>query len=98
VPWEPPTGQSLPSSNVRRVLAARDGTLWVGTIKGLASWKHGKITQHKELEGLNVASLLEDREGSVWAGGIGPSGGRLCAAPHGAVRCDRADRRRGETV
>src|SRR5579884_1956552 len=39
VPWNPPPGQTLPSSNIRSVLAAHDGTLWIGTLEGLASWK-----------------------------------------------------------
>src|SRR5262249_29730347 len=31
VPWRPPTGESLPPGRVGRLLAARDGTLWIGT-------------------------------------------------------------------
>src|SRR6266850_4922062 len=38
VPWQPKEGQ-LPSSVVGPLLVARDGTLWIGTLKGLASWK-----------------------------------------------------------
>ena len=34
VPWTPPSGQSLPSTNIRSLLAARDGTLWIGTLEG----------------------------------------------------------------
>lgn len=32
VPWQPPAGQHLPSSSVLGLLAARDGTLWIGTL------------------------------------------------------------------
>src|SRR5882724_243389 len=28
VPWQPPAGQQLPSTYIRSLLAARDGTLW----------------------------------------------------------------------
>jgi ligand-binding sensor domain-containing protein len=37
VPWQPPQGQNLGSSDIRALLTARDGTLWIGTAKGLAS-------------------------------------------------------------
>src|SRR5512132_1198434 len=32
VPWRPPAGQSLPSNHIRSLVAARDGTLWIGTL------------------------------------------------------------------
>ena len=35
VPWQPPAGEHLPSSYIRSLLAARDGRLWIGTVKGL---------------------------------------------------------------
>src|SRR5882672_7940044 len=31
VPWQPPADQHLPSTHIMRLLAARDGTLWIGT-------------------------------------------------------------------
>lgn len=71
VPWQPPQGQKLPSTDIRALLSARDGTLWIGTGKGLASWKDGKLTQYRELAGYIVVVLVEDREGSVWAGAWG---------------------------
>ena len=40
----PAGGEHLPSSYIRSLLAARDGRLWIGTYKGLASWKDGKLT------------------------------------------------------
>src|SRR5262249_16422649 len=71
VAWEPPRDQQLPSSIIGKLLAGRDGTLWIGSSKGLASWKNGKLAQYAELAGLTVFALLEDREGSIWAGGVG---------------------------
>src|ERR1700730_4929281 len=65
VPWQPPPGEHLPSSNIRRLLAARDGRLWIGTIEGLASWKDGKLTYYPELAGQDVLALLEARAGTV---------------------------------
>ena len=64
VPWKPPAGQHLPSSNVGHLFAARDGTLWIGTRNGLASWKDGKLTEYPELSGQVVFAVLEDREGT----------------------------------
>src|ERR1700684_1403472 len=29
VPWQPPAGEHLPSSNIRKLLAARDERLWI---------------------------------------------------------------------
>jgi ligand-binding sensor domain-containing protein len=76
VPWQPPADQHLPSDYILGLLATSDGALWIGTRKGLASWKGGKLTQYPELAGHFVFALLKDREGSVWAGtGGGPAGG-----------------------
>jgi signal transduction histidine kinase/ligand-binding sensor domain-containing protein len=89
VPWQPPTGQPLPSSRVYSLLAARDGTLWIGTSKGLASWKDGKLTQYPALAGQTIhAAILEDHEGTVWVGGLAsPRPGKLCAIQKGSVQC-----------
>jgi signal transduction histidine kinase/ligand-binding sensor domain-containing protein len=89
VPWEPPPGQHLPSSTITSLIAARDGTLWIGTWKGLASWKNGKLTQCAELAGLAIRALVEDHEGSIWAGtngSPGPPDGKLCEIRNGSVR------------
>jgi ligand-binding sensor domain-containing protein/signal transduction histidine kinase len=89
VPWQPPTGQHLPSSRIFSLLAAHDGTLWIGTSKGLASWKGGKLTEYPALAGQPIrAAILEDHNGEVWAGGLGSSPpGRLCSIQQGSVRC-----------
>src|SRR6266699_4739298 len=42
VPLEPPRGEQLPSNFVVSMLVAHDGTLWIGTLKGLVSWKDGQ--------------------------------------------------------
>jgi ligand-binding sensor domain-containing protein len=38
VPWRPPAGQELPSQYIYSLLVARDGSLWIGTDGGAASW------------------------------------------------------------
>ncbi len=87
VPWQAPSGQELPSNYIRALFAARDGRLWISTQLGLASWKDGKLTQHPEMSGQVVSTLLEDREGTVWAGTRDPPPGRLCAFRAGSVHC-----------
>ena len=51
IPWQPPASDRLPSDFIRRLLVSRDGTLWIGTMKGLASWKDGRLTRYPELAG-----------------------------------------------
>src|SRR5262249_30713312 len=80
------------------LLAALDGTLWVGTYKGLASWKSGKLTLYPELTGQAIFRLLEDREGTVWAGSIGTPTGRLCTIQNGKVHCYGEDGSLGRGV
>ncbi|HTS10402.1 MAG TPA: hypothetical protein VMP68_32860 [Candidatus Eisenbacteria bacterium] len=62
VEWQPPGNAHLPSSLIRKLLVARDGTLWIGAHKGLASWKDGKLIQYPEVPGQRVDALLEDRD------------------------------------
>jgi signal transduction histidine kinase/ligand-binding sensor domain-containing protein len=87
VPWEPPTGENLPSRLIRSLLISRDGTLWIGTEKGLACWKDGNLTEYLELTGLAVDAILEDREGTVWVGETAIGIGRLCAIQNASAQC-----------
>src|SRR5215470_9261880 len=57
VPWRPPGDQQLPSDQIKGLLVSRDGTLWIGTGKGLASWKDGTLTQYPDLAGQSVFRL-----------------------------------------
>ena len=98
VPWEPPAGQHLPSSDIRSVQGARDGRLWIGTFDGLASWKDGKLTHYPELDGQIIEALLEDREGTIWVAGWALSAGRLCRIQSGNIQCHGEDGRFGGGV
>ena len=102
-PWQPPAGQHLPSSIVAGMHAARDGTLWIGTFEGLASWKDGRLTQYPEVAGNSIFALFEDREGTVWVGGATPSlplsaSGRLCEIRGRRVQCYGEDGKFGDGV
>jgi signal transduction histidine kinase/ligand-binding sensor domain-containing protein len=91
VPWQPTQGQQLPSDAIRKLLVGRDGTLWIGTSNGIASWKDGKLAQHPKTAGITVQHLMEDHEGTIWMAGevIGesPVQPRLCEVQRGEVQC-----------
>src|SRR5262249_4982205 len=98
VPWSPPAGQDLPSTEILSLLTTRDGSLWIGTPKGLVRWKDGRLITCAPLAGQFVFSLVEDREGVVWAGGAGTPTGRLCAIRKESVECQGEDGRLGRGV
>ena len=85
IPWQPPAGQQLPDKPYS-LLVTRDGTLWIGTFAGLASWSGGKLTLYPEFNEVFVTSLLEDHDGTVWAGVLANQG-RLCSIRNGRVEC-----------
>ena len=98
VPFQPRAGQSLPGNGVMSLLAARDGTLWIGTTDGLASLKDNELHQYPQLGGQQVWNLLEDREGVVWVGGSGVPTARLCSIHQGNVSCQGEDGRLGHLI
>jgi ligand-binding sensor domain-containing protein len=65
VPWTPPDGQHLPSSNVISLLGARDGSLWIGMEGGLSHWDNRDLTNYL-IEPTRINSIIEDRNGTVW--------------------------------
>src|SRR5262249_4987765 len=75
-----------------------DGTLWIGTLKGLASLKDGKLTVYPGLANQTVDTLLEDDEGTIWAGGSAIPVGRLCAIRNEGIGCFGADQSLGRGV
>src|SRR5262249_43388849 len=98
VPWNPPGNEHLPGTWIRTLLVTSDGTLWIGTLTGVASWMNGKLTQYPELDGHSVNTLVADNEGTVWAGGyldgvglVRTATATLCSIKNGRVQCeDRA--------
>src|SRR5262249_16696778 len=79
--------------------ATRDGTLWIGSLGGLASWKDGKRTDHTEFANLQISMLFEDRAGKLWVGAA-PIGGsaRLCVREQDRFQCRGDDGRVGRWV
>ena len=70
-----PSGESL--ANVRAILEARDGALWLGTMKGLlvldrerkqfVRYLKDPANSHS-LHDDDILSLFEDSEGNIWVG------------------------------
>jgi ligand-binding sensor domain-containing protein len=61
------TRDGLPSNDVRTILAARDGALWIGTFKGLARWQAGHITHGPAaLDGIAISRIVQDADGDLW--------------------------------
>ena len=99
VPWQPPANQHLPPGRIFSLLVSRTGDIWIGTGRGLARWRDGKLTLYPELEGEIVFALLEDRDGTIWAGAGGtPISGKLCAVRNGNAECFGGDGHLGPGV
>lgn len=67
--------QGLAANEVRAVLPASDGRLWVGTSEGLSLFEEGHFrtyTQQDGLPGSFVMNLFEASNGDIWVGtGVG---------------------------
>jgi signal transduction histidine kinase/ligand-binding sensor domain-containing protein len=90
VPWQPPGEPQLPSNNIRSLLVTRNGTLFIGTDRGLASWKERRLTRYDMLTGSFIFRLLEDREGSIWISRFA-STWTLCTIQKDRVQCHGDD-------
>ena len=101
VPWVPPEDVVLQDSRIRVLRASRDGTLWIGTVRGLASLRDGKLTPYPQFDGNIVNALVEGREGTLWAG-MRSSGqpplGLLCGFRGGKWQCHGEDGSLGDWV
>ena len=92
-------GQTLTNTEVGALLPARDGTLWMGTLDGLVSWRNGEVTEHPTVGRLRINALLQDREGTIWVGtASGGSAGRLCAIRSNSTQCYGDDGSLGASV
>jgi ligand-binding sensor domain-containing protein len=88
VPWIPPDGKHLPSSNVTSLLGARDGSLWIGMEGGLSHWDNRDLNPYL-IEPTRINSILEDRNGTIWfvrSRGSDTDGG-LCQIIGLGMRC-----------
>ncbi len=58
-------GRQLPSGRVSALLGADDGSLWIGTERGLAEWKNDKLTINATIAG-SIRAIREDSQGTIW--------------------------------
>jgi ligand-binding sensor domain-containing protein/signal transduction histidine kinase len=65
VHWRPKTGYTELLGVVRRVCAARDGSLWIGTGSGLVGHIRGDELTTSSI-GAPIEAMLEDRDGTLW--------------------------------
>ena len=64
-------GRELPGNKIQRLLADRQGALWIGTNGGLVRWVDGTLQRMSVTDPLATASvlaLIEDSEGNLWVG------------------------------
>lgn len=85
VPFDDPL---VRGRSVLTLLAARDGTVWIGTNAGLLRFSDGRLQRFAPalLQATPVLALFEDRDGTIWVGSRGDG--------LGAIRHGRFDRYR----
>jgi len=88
VSWSPPSGQRLLDPRVVSLLAARDGSLWIGTGYSISQWRSGELINHQQLGG-RIEAIVEDSDGAVWfvrtqiTDGMGP----VCRIKNEQLQC-----------
>jgi ligand-binding sensor domain-containing protein/signal transduction histidine kinase len=61
------TRDGLPSDEVRTILVERDSSIWLGTFKGVARWKDGRLLRGPAgLDGIAINEIAQDRRGGLW--------------------------------
>jgi signal transduction histidine kinase/ligand-binding sensor domain-containing protein len=89
VPLSSLSREKLPSSTIFHLFAARDGSLWIGMVGGLAHWANQHLTTYGKEEGWNVGQIMEDQDGRIWFSheGSGDYSQSLCEVIGSGVRC-----------
>jgi len=63
------TGDGMPTDSAITLFESGNGTLWIGTMKGLASRQaNGRIVTVAGTESMTVTTLAEDWSGQLWIG------------------------------
>src|SRR6202166_3456037 len=90
MPWQPPQGKNLPGTHFSALLGSRDGSLWIGTTRGLARWKDGQLRTYTDLEHpAGIFAIIEDDSGTIWATRYGQYAREapLCSISKETLRC-----------
>jgi signal transduction histidine kinase/ligand-binding sensor domain-containing protein len=88
IPWEPRSGQRLSDPRVFALVGGREGSLWVGTGRGIYRLKNGELTRYPQITG-RIESVVEDAAGTVWLVRTQPTDekGPLCSIKNDQVQC-----------
>jgi ligand-binding sensor domain-containing protein len=88
LPWDPPEGKRLASSNIYSLLGGSDGTLWIGSSAGLTSLKANNLVDFSNARG-RINAILEDHTGKIWVARSRPRGptGGICQVVGEELRC-----------
>src|SRR5262245_56604063 len=89
VPVRPPKDRPLPG-RISFLLGTRDGSLWIGTRRGLSRLKDGQFsTVTKPSDTFGINAMIEDHAGKIWLARYRvPKGeGALCEAGDSGLRC-----------
>lgn len=76
----------LPSQFVVSLLGDRNGSLWIGTRRGLSLWRNGKLVDYPGVEG-GAFSLHQDQDGRIWFLTSSDTAKALCEVIGATVRC-----------
>lgn len=86
--WVPPAGEALPSDSMWHLLGARDGSLYVGTDRGLARITAGHVHLYPGSPRW-PGPFVEDRRGHVWMGvsGVHSPASTVCRVDTLSLSC-----------
>ncbi len=86
--WAPPSGESLPSSSLWYLFGARNGSLYVGTDRGLARITAGHVYNYPASPRW-PGPFVEDAHGTVWMGvsGAHSTPSALCKVGENKLDC-----------
>jgi ligand-binding sensor domain-containing protein len=87
MPWTPQRGERLPSAQIYSLLAAQDGSLWIGTKDGIAHLIGQRLITFPTFHD-SVYALLEDPSGRIWLSRWGDvPRGPVCEVFGDVIRC-----------
>ncbi len=91
VPWTTSSGEHLPSVRIHSLLGTRDGSLWIGTSRGLVKWSHFRLTGIQGGSAF-IESLVEGPQGRVWVtrSQVRDHAGPLCEVSEDTLHCHDA--------
>ncbi|MEZ4869863.1 MAG: two-component regulator propeller domain-containing protein [Caldilineaceae bacterium] len=81
---------ALPSEQITALALGPDGTLWIGTKEGLASWQDNQLTVVDVTQGEPITAIATTATGEIWVGtdqrGLHYFDGRNWVAPPAEIR------------